>query len=117
MALPELSDLSQALQKLRLQEQELLAALDSLDKSFEALGVPLNSAARDEALPDSQIDYEQELRRSGIRMGDKLSFRGRDKAAEYFELVDQANLGRIGYPEFKGADHAHFVVDLLRLTQ
>lgn len=87
----------QALQK---KEQDLLKALSAINESFQELGIPLSALKSFEEKP--QLTDQELIRQSGIRIKDKLSFRGRSKAEEYFNLLDLNRDGLIGYEEFRG---------------
>jgi hypothetical protein len=94
------SELQIKLQDLQRQEVELQTALQAINESFEALGIPISKIVQERDVPPQSL--LQELRRSGLRMGNKLSFRGQDKAAEHFKLVDRDKDGLIGYEDLRG---------------
>ena len=50
-------------------------------------------------LSEEKVESKPE---TGIRIGDQLSFRGRDKAAEFFRLVDEDNDGLASFEDIRG---------------
>ncbi len=53
--------------------------------------------------PSPEVKFDLVKYKSyGIRMGNKLSFRGEDKAREYFDMIDDDHDGFIDFEESKG---------------
>ena len=92
----------QAYQK---KELDLLNSLHAINESFQELGIPLSSLKEFDNQP-TLSDHDL-IRQSGIRMKNKLSFRGRDKSREYFKLIDLNRDGLVGYEEFRGDFRFH----------
>ena len=100
-------------EKIGRRKAELQAELISLQKKekelLDAL-IPTNNALHELGVPSSMIydeDYLSKINRlnaSGLKFNDpnKLSFRGEDKAREYFQLLDLNDDGYIGYEEYRG---------------
>lgn len=91
--------LQATLRELQRQEMDLLASLEAIDQQFEDLGFPLTTVLPKEDMrePSNQL----ELKRSGLRIGNELSFRGREKAGELFRVVDSDCDGVIGYEDVR----------------
>lgn len=90
--------------KLRRHEAELLKEIDSINESFNHLGVPAALLHGDDA-SRSSVDP---VKAAGITMRSKLSFRGRDKAKEYFRFVDLDGDELLHYADLRGSDYSVF---------
>lgn len=51
-------------------------------------------------LTDKQ-NWNSKTTASGIRIKDKLSFRGREKASEFFDKLDEMKTGTLGFPDIR----------------
>jgi hypothetical protein len=90
------NDLRSSLAKLQNHEKELLNEIARINKSFDKLGVP-NQNLRD---GDSNAGY---IKSAGLVIQSRLSFRGKDKASEYFRFVDTDKDELITYEEMRGS--------------
>jgi hypothetical protein len=125
-------DKMRELKSLQKKELELLAALTAINESFAEQSIPVSTndpksgyshptplpvwafskgmSSSDDNIrknPDvvastpSTFDCNK-YRNYGIRMGNQLSFRGEDKAREYFDLIDIDHDGFVDYDTCKG---------------
>lgn len=109
----DIQDLTTELALMQKKERDLLAALSAINDAFFDLGVPIStsfvpSSVSEEKSKEVSLKgyHPDKLRKYGIRMSDELSFRGRDKAKEYFEdILDMDKDGFIDYEESR-AVHA-----------
>lgn len=109
----DIQDLTTELVLMQKKERDLLSALSAINDAFFDLGVPISTSFVPTSISEEKSKevpikgyHPDKLRKYGIRMDDKLSFRGQDKAKEYFEdLLDADKDGYIDYEESR-AVHA-----------
>jgi hypothetical protein len=80
---------------LQKKEEDLQALLESVDVSLYDMGYHIE---KDQTNSVSGRIMPQ----TGIRIGGKLSFRGKEKSAEYFKLVDTDNDGFVNFEDLRG---------------
>lgn len=82
------------LQLLQRKEEELALMIQAVDANFRELGYKV----------DSTVDVTKKAVpvQTGIRMKGLLSFRGKEKAAEYFDVIDVDKDGFLNYEDFRG---------------
>lgn len=102
---------------LQKKEKELIDALENVNVALADLGIPssmIYASDMEEAANATKVKSDdpkqrnlQRMKSSGINMKDteKLSFRGEDKACEYFQMLDLNRDSFIGYSEFRGKRH------------
>lgn len=84
---------------LQRKRMELETALEAIDETFEELNLSIHTVA---AQVPTGLEEKQEIQRAGIRIHGQLSFRGEDKAREYFALLDRHRRGVITYEDLRG---------------
>jgi len=84
---------------LQKKEEELVMMIKGIDSTFQELGYRIESA-----LDSSNNNVPMQ---TGIRMKGQLSFRGKEKAAEYFDLLDIDKDGHLNYEDFRGLFACH----------
>lgn len=84
---------------LQKKEEELAMMIQGIDSTFQELGYRIESA-----LDNSNSNIPMQ---TGIRMKGQLSFRGKEKAAEYFDLLDIDKDGFLNYEDFRGMKSHH----------
>lgn len=67
--------------------------IQGIDSTFRELGYRIDSS--------TNISNNSGVQ-TGIRMKGQLSFRGKEKAAEYFDLLDIDQDGYLNYEDFRG---------------
>lgn len=67
--------------------------IQGIDSTFQELGYRVDSSLNNANSFAAQ---------TGIRMKGQLSFRGKEKAAEYFDLLDIDGDGYLNYEDFRG---------------
>lgn len=77
---------------------ELLKEISQINNSFSKLGIP-SSVLRDN---ESNQSIADQAKASGIVMKSKLSFRGQDKAREYFRFIDLDHDDLTQYADMRG---------------
>lgn len=87
-------DLLHTLRILQKKEEELALMIQAVDANFLELGYKV----------DSTVDVTKKPIpvQTGIRIQGMLSFRGKDKAAEYFDVIDADHDGFLNYEDFRG---------------
>ena len=80
------------LKRLLDRKEELIENLNGVDASLAKLGYHVDNRATKEAKRQLQ---------SGIRMKNKLSFRGEEMCKEYFEHLDEDNDGFLVWEDFR----------------
>lgn len=73
-------------------KEDLIENLNGVDASLAKLGYQIDNRAVKQAKRQLQ---------SGIRMKNKLSFRGEEMCAEYFAFLDEDNDGYLGWEDFR----------------
>lgn len=92
-------DFSILLKSLQRKKLEYETALDAINQTFEDLGLGVSTIV---GHGQGGIAEKAEIQRSGIRIKGELSFRGRDKAEEYFRLLDRDNDKFLSYEDVRG---------------
>lgn len=87
-------DLLHQLSVLQRKEEEIAHMIMSLDTTFRELGYQVDSTV--------DVTKQQVAPQTGIRMNGGLSFRGKEKAEEYFESIDIDKDGQLNYEDFRG---------------
>lgn len=87
-------NLLHTLHMLQRKEEELALMIQAVDANFQELGYKV----------DSTVDVTKKSIpvQTGIRMKGMLSFRGVEKAAEYFDVIDADHDGYLNYEDFRG---------------
>jgi hypothetical protein len=88
------------LEILHKKEEELAATLRALDANFRELGYQIDTSV-DATKKKSAIQ-------TGIRVNGELSFRGKEKAAEYFDFLDVDKDGFLNFEDFRGNNNFLF---------
>eukprot|EP01031_Cornospumella_fuschlensis_P040825 gene40825-49791_t len=102
-----LARLVSSAKSLKKQEEELLKEIAIINNSFSNIGIPAASIAKSEdanavtGVTDTHEYCPQDDARYGLKLHAKLSFRGKDKCAEYFDLVDKDKSGLLGYQDMR----------------
>ena len=88
------AELLSNLSVLQRKEEELANMIMALDSTFRELGYRV----------DSSVDATKKKvpLQTGIRMKGELSFRGKEKAEEYFDSIDIDKDGFLNYEDFRG---------------
>ena len=89
--LPE-EDLGEKLQRLYLQRDDLYINLKAVDEALGELGYTVDS---------QDVKAMKRQAQTGIRIKGKLSFRGRQMAAEYFRFLDQDRDGYLCWEDLR----------------
>eukprot|EP01036_Dinobryon_divergens_P026604 gene26604-35276_t len=89
------AELVKKLQELQRQEEEMISMVESIDVSLIDMGYPLQPTV---GLRNKSSGKTAAL--NGIRINNELSFRGLDKASEYFSVVDNDKDGLLCYQDF-----------------
>lgn len=89
----------QVLIRLKNKRDELKTMLRAVDDSLINLGYLQESTESEERR--RQPSYIQGIQ-SGLRVKETLSFRGKEKAAEFFDYLDEENRGLLFLPDFRG---------------
>lgn len=92
-------DFSILLKSLQRKKLEYETALDAINQTFEDLGLGVSTIVGN---GQGGIAERAEIQRSGIRIKGELSFRGKDKAEEYFRLLDRDNDKFLSYEDVRG---------------
>jgi hypothetical protein len=90
---------AQLLEKLNIlqqKEEELARMIISVDASIQELGYRVDSSVD---VTKSRVPIQ-----SGIRMKGALSFRGKEKALEYFDTIDVDKDDALNYEDFRGRE-------------
>lgn len=66
----------------------------ALDSNFRELGYQVDSTV--------DVSRKRIMPQTGIRMRGQLSFRGKEKASEYFDTIDIDHDGQLNYEDFRG---------------
>mmetsp|Transcript_746 Transcript_746/g.1286 ORF Transcript_746/g.1286 Transcript_746/m.1286 type:complete len:822 (-) Transcript_746:261-2726(-) len=74
-------------------EEELASLIQSIDTTFLEMGFKIDNS--------TNVTKKKAPPNSGIRMKGKLSFRGKEKAEEYFDLMDVDNDGLLNFQDFR----------------
>lgn len=93
------AELLQRLSILQRKEEELNMMIQGIDSTFQELGYRIESS-----MEKSSNGVPMQ---TGIRMQGYLSFRGKEKAAEYFDLLDVDKDGYLNYEDFRGTVKTH----------
>lgn len=112
-AVEDIQDLTMELLFMQKKERDLLSALTAINDAFFDLGVPISTSFIPKSVSEEKSKevgtpgyHPDKFRKYGIRMNEELSFRGQDKAREYFEdILDMDCDGFIDYEESR-AVHA-----------
>lgn len=103
-------DFTILLKSLQRKKLEYETALDAINQTFEDLGLGVSTIV---GHGQGGIVEKAQIQRSGIRINGELSFRGKDKAEEYFRLLDRDNDKFLSYEDIRGK---HFCSAFLRWT-
>ena len=87
------AELLHQLSILQQKEEELVAMIQGIDSTFQELGYRIDSSTNSA----NNVSLQ-----TGIRMKGQLSFRGKEKAAEYFDMLDIDKDGYLNYEDFRG---------------
>jgi len=91
-------DYSILLRSLQRKKLEYETALEAINQSFDELGLGISAIVGNQ---ERGREENAEVKRSGIRIGGELSFRGKDKVEEYFDLIDRDGDNFISYEELR----------------
>jgi Ca2+-binding EF-hand superfamily protein len=80
---------------LQKKEEDLQALLESVDVSLYDMGYHIEK--------ETNSKSGKVMPQTGIRIGGKLSFRGKEKSAEYFKLIDTDNDGYVNFEDLRGS--------------
>eukprot|EP01032_Pedospumella_encystans_P019065 gene19065-21685_t len=89
------AELLHQLSILQQKEEELVAMIQGIDSTFQELGYRIDSSNK------SSNNFAMQ---TGIRMKGQLSFRGKEKAAEYFDILDIDKDGHLNYEDFRAVE-------------
>lgn len=92
--------------KLKRKKEDLLSLISSIDYVLSEEGYQIdsnNSLYRtfDEIKDNKVKTTKPKLPQSGIRINHQLSFRGKEKATEYFKIIDEDNDGLLSFEDFR----------------
>ncbi len=90
MAEAHKAELLRRLKILAKQEEEIALMIESVDASLLDLGYQVQNPGGKNVVPQT-----------GIRMHNKLSFRGKQKAEEYFQFVDNDRDGLLNFEDIR----------------
>jgi Ca2+-binding EF-hand superfamily protein len=79
---------------LQRKENELASLIQSIDATFTDMGFRIDNSV--------SVIKKKGNPSSGIRMKGKLSFRGKEKAEEYFDVMDIDRDGLLNFEDFRG---------------
>jgi hypothetical protein len=82
------------LSALQRKEDELASLIQSIDATFMEMGFRIDNSV--------SVLKKKGAPSSGIRMKGKLSFRGKEKAEEYFDVMDLDRDGFLNFEDFRG---------------
>lgn len=85
--------LLEKLRALRRQEEEAKVLVQSIDISLVEMGFDTDII---------KTGKQQQHSRTGISINNQLSFRGKQKAEEQFDMLDLDNDGQLNYEDFLG---------------
>lgn len=88
-------ELLEKLHILQLKVREIASMIESIDATFMDLGFQVQTRANNQKLDSNRVQ-------NGIRINGKLSFRGKEKAAELFDVVDIDRDGYLNFEDFRG---------------
>lgn len=80
---------------LQKREEDLSALLESVDVSLQEMGFQVS-------IKPSSSKTTTMMPQTGINIGGQLSFRGKEKAAEYFNLIDTDKDGYVNFEDLRG---------------
>jgi hypothetical protein len=88
------AELLSQLSILQRKEEEVANMIMTLDTNFRELGYQVDSTV--------DVTKKRLLPQTGIRIKGELSFRGKEKAAEYFDCIDADHDNQLNYEDFRG---------------
>lgn len=98
-SLSQYDDLFTQLLRLRNYEADLMKEIGKINETFSKLNISSTSTDSDDVFGGLPVDL---VKASGIVMKSKLSFRGKEKAQEYFQLLDLDQDSLLRYSEVRG---------------
>jgi hypothetical protein len=91
------AELLNQLSILQRKEEEVANMIMALDTNFRELGYQVDSTV--------DVTKKRLLPQTGIRIKGELSFRGKEKAAEYFDCIDADHDNQLNYEDFRGTSY------------
>ncbi len=86
---------------LQRKEEEIQTLLESVDISLHEMGYYIDK--QDLENMGAKPANSRMMPQSGICINEKLSFRGKDKSSEYFDVLDSDQDGLVNFEDLRGS--------------